>query len=247
MSTIERYDVVQDVPDADPVALWPDELRAAFIAAWAELSAPSKSSTAEAGSYSYRYADLAAVDRAIRDVIAQHGLATTVDVVLISGVAHVSTTLLHASGIGRTSWLSFRLPRDDVQTAGGVVTYLRRYQLLALFGLAPEDDDAASARARPQHAYVDEARTTRVQQLRTLLAQLGVDDATMKHELIAEAIGHEYGEAIELHPDDLDVAIAALVERLERSQAGADDTEHVDSADDAADVADEHTAPARDE
>lgn len=58
------------------------------------------------------------------------------------------TRLCHTSG----QWIEGEYPvrpaRDDPQGMGGAITYARRYALMALVGLAPEDDDAEQASGR---------------------------------------------------------------------------------------------------
>jgi ERF superfamily len=62
------------------------------------------------------------------------------------------TTLLHESG----EWIAGEYPvtaakQNDPQAEGSAMTYARRYALMAMVGIAPEDDDgnAASAAAKP--------------------------------------------------------------------------------------------------
>jgi hypothetical protein len=59
----------------------------------------------------------------------------------------VVTTIYHA-GTGDCIYGSYPLvsmDKNDPQKLGGSLTYARRYALLALLGIATEDDDAASA------------------------------------------------------------------------------------------------------
>lgn len=60
----------------------------------------------------------------------------------------VTTQLQHASGQWMRSTVSMPVERTkgltDAQALGSIVTYLRRYALLAALGLSAEDDDAAS-------------------------------------------------------------------------------------------------------
>ena len=119
---------------------------AALVAAQADLRNPAKDRTANTGTYSYKYADLASILDLVRPILAKHGLAITQDVRMEDGRLLILTTLLHSSGeslqygplagsVG-TSW----------QQTGGGITYARRYALQAILGIAAdEDDDAASA------------------------------------------------------------------------------------------------------
>lgn len=57
------------------------------------------------------------------------------------------TRLIHASG----EWIAGRYPvhpvKNDPQGEGSALTYARRYALMALVGIAPEDDDGNAATA----------------------------------------------------------------------------------------------------
>lgn len=97
--------------------------------------------------YSYNYADLADALEVCRPVIAANGIAVVQDPCTVEHGVEIVTWLFHASGqwlCSRPLWLSFQ---GGPQEMGSVVSYLRRYQLLAMLGLAPEDDDGAKAQA----------------------------------------------------------------------------------------------------
>ncbi|MBU2738707.1 ERF family protein [Acidithiobacillus concretivorus] len=68
--------------------------------------------------------------------------------------ATVKTTLIHAeSGESMEVVTSIPLAKNDAQGYGSAVTYARRYALMGLLGIAPEDDDgnaASSGNARQQ-------------------------------------------------------------------------------------------------
>lgn len=116
------------------------------------------SQVADAEKYSYRYADLAAVLAAVRPALAGQAIAVMQGVSMqrsASGsglVVLVETRLVHQSG----EWIAttLKLPSGEVapQKVGSLVTYLRRYGLLALSGVASEDDDAAEAMPRSHKA-----------------------------------------------------------------------------------------------
>ncbi len=98
--------------------------------------------------YSYKYADLAANIEAVRPALNKHGIALlqfpevdlehqTVSVMtaLHCGEQFISQTF-EAPSAGRQGF--------NVQSIGAATTYLRRYGLQALCGLASEDDDGNS-------------------------------------------------------------------------------------------------------
>lgn len=96
-----------------------------------------------------RYADLEAVVAVSEAPLGLHGLVVvqTTDV-QERGVGLV-TRLYHESGEYLESWYPLKPKSDDPQGLAAALTYARRYALMALLGLAPEDDDGETASARP--------------------------------------------------------------------------------------------------
>lgn len=89
-----------------------------------------------------RYASLASVLDAVRGPLAAQGLSVVQGAESgDDGVVVVSTRLLHASGEWIESKLSARPAKADTQGIGSCVTYLRRYSLMSICGVAPDDDD----------------------------------------------------------------------------------------------------------
>ncbi|MCE3234032.1 MAG: hypothetical protein K0Q50_212 [Vampirovibrio sp.] len=99
--------------------------------------------------YNYKYADLLAVYEAIEVNLTDSGLVVvqTLDdtgvqpdqVLIITRIYHIE------SGQYVESRLMMLSGNRDPQGLGSAITYGRRYSLLTMFGLCPEDDDAASA------------------------------------------------------------------------------------------------------
>ena len=129
-------------PESDTVS----DLFIAFAKAQAEFEPVTKNSKG----YNYKYCQLDQILNIIRPTLNKHGLSllqrTDENNVL-------STRLCHISG----EWIESRIKLPDVegdgkkayeQSLGSSLTYMRRYQILALLGVAPEneDDDAASAK-----------------------------------------------------------------------------------------------------
>lgn len=113
-----------------------------------------------------RYADLAEIINTVRPTLTKHGLS----VVQLpgynaeEGVVTVTTILLHSSGEWISGVAGAPAPKRDPQGVGSAITYLRRYALAALVGIAQEDDDGEAAVRRgkrnPEHeellAYIKE-------------------------------------------------------------------------------------------
>ncbi len=98
------------------------------------------------------YADLASVWDACRAPLSNNGLSVVQLPEVFGEEVVVTTILLHASGQSISSMLSARPQRHDPQGIGSVITYLRRYSLSAMVGIAPEEDDGNAASGRGQQA-----------------------------------------------------------------------------------------------
>lgn len=126
------------------------ELFSALAKAQAELENASKN--AANPHFRSRYADLAEVLNTTRPVLARHGLSvlqsTNFDGEL--GAVFVQTVLAHASGGHVTATSSCTVSKGDAQALGSATTYLRRYALAAIAGIAQEDDDGNAAAVRVQ-------------------------------------------------------------------------------------------------
>ncbi len=123
------------------------ELMKAFAAAQAEIENPTKN--AENPHFRSRFADLPGILNTIRPTLAKHALAVVQFPGWDDGVVTVETILSHASGewMGHTAGAPAQ--KMDPQGVGSAITYLRRYALAAVLGIAQEDDDGESAVHRP--------------------------------------------------------------------------------------------------
>ena len=113
----------------------------ALAKAQAEFGAIKKSGEAtikpkDKQEYSYKYADLASAIAATRPALNSHGIAVLATAVTVSGGVEVSTRLVHESGEWIESARLFMACDAKPQNVGSAITYARRYQYLALLGLA---------------------------------------------------------------------------------------------------------------
>lgn len=127
-----------------------EKIAAALSAAQAEIGNPTKNRTAKVksdkGNYEYSYADLAAVLEAVRPVLSKHQIAIVQPPTMPAQKRlEVLTVLLHASGEWIGSSLAIDLSGTRPQDVGVAITYLRRYQVQSLAGVASEDDDDAAS------------------------------------------------------------------------------------------------------
>lgn len=92
-----------------------------------------------------KYADLASVWDACREALSSNGLAVVQLPGRENGDLVMTTVLTHSSGQWIAGKLSAKPVKDDPQAIGSATTYLRRYALAAMVGVAPEDDDGNAA------------------------------------------------------------------------------------------------------
>jgi hypothetical protein len=109
-------------------------------------------------SYTFSYAPLDTILEAVRKPLADNGLV----VVQMLDEGNLVTMLLHTSG--ERIFGSVVLPgTNDIQGFGSAVTYLRRYAIQAMLGIAAEDDDDGNRAAGNQastDATADEPEST---------------------------------------------------------------------------------------
>jgi len=142
------------------------ELAAALAKAQAEMEGATKGSANPF--FKSKYADLASVWDACREPLTKHDLSVLQFPkvgfegapepyewtskqgekrygVRVVAIVSVLTRLAHASGQWVEDTVSTMLPTGDPQSIGSAITYLRRYALQSVAGVAPEDDDGEAA------------------------------------------------------------------------------------------------------
>lgn len=139
-------------------------LAPAVVAALKDLTVVDTGRTANAGSYSYKYADIADVVKLTRPVLAAHGVVALTPIHAHEGGLACTVHLLHESG-ERLTLGPFPFPHGkDAQATGSMVTYHRRYALIAALGMATgEDDDGAAA--QPARVWTQAAVKQRLVEL----------------------------------------------------------------------------------
>jgi hypothetical protein len=142
--------IMEDIPTIDLIA-------AALAKAQATLSNVSKDKANPF--FKSKYADLGSVLDSIRGPLADNDLAIVQTTEYIDGVTLLCTALLHKSGQSICGRYPIISTKQDPQGYGSAMTYARRYTIMAIVGVAAEDDDANAASAvpnapRPQPVHV---------------------------------------------------------------------------------------------
>lgn len=172
------------------------KLAGALAAAQSQMSHASKDATNP--HFRSQYATLSAVLDVVRPALSAHGIAylqgthtervTTTQVVgknehqraeLIDGMrVEVSTTLMHESGEWVETTVQTVIPSVAPQPIGSAISYLRRYAIQSIVGVAStdSDDDAEAARAA---APVREPAAD-LPSLRFKLQQMGLDPVVVE-------------------------------------------------------------------
>jgi hypothetical protein len=118
------------------------DLAAALAKAQAEFPDIPKDKTAgkPGDKFTYKYADLATILKATRPLLTKNGLVVSQLVGADSeGNGTLTTMLIHSSGQFLKDTIIFNLG-NKMQETGSAITYLRRYSVSAILGVASEDD-----------------------------------------------------------------------------------------------------------
>ena len=131
-----------------------DSLAAALAELQTNLPEIRKSETAhvksDKGNYSYSYADLAAISRALLPRMGPLGLSFTSRPTMVGDRFVLAYALVHTSGDREAG--EYPLPSGgSPQAIGSAITYARRYALCAVTGVAPDSDDDDGAKAEGEH------------------------------------------------------------------------------------------------
>lgn len=98
-----------------------------------------------------KYADLSSVCDACMPALSKHGIAVLQPAFDDDTGRYVKTIFVHGdSGESVECRVPLIVAKNDMQGYGSAVTYARRYGLMGMAGIAPEDDDGnAAAKAPP--------------------------------------------------------------------------------------------------
>lgn len=105
----------------------------------------AKTKQVHAGAIKYRHAELSSLVEGTSSVLAKHGLSFNWHIDQADGHVHVSCVLSHIDGHSES--VSISAPADSgqgrnaVQAIGSTITYLQRYTLKSILGMAEQDND----------------------------------------------------------------------------------------------------------
>jgi len=125
-------------------------------AALVKVTAEVRNATKSSNGYGYKYAPLDEVLNIVRPVLSKHGLSIIQSQELDKegGFVTVKTLLLHSSGefieTEVTSPFENLKGMNSYQSMGACITYLRRYAISSMFGIASEEDTDANPQQKKQ-------------------------------------------------------------------------------------------------
>jgi len=146
------------------------KLYTALAKAQGEFPVIPKNKTADAGAYSYKYADITDILKAIIPILSQNDLILTQPTKVVDGTMTVITRIIHVAGGSIESEYPVCSTSGEHQKMGGALTYARRYGVGSLLAIAVDEDtdgaDVATTNYAPQN-------------------QRGTPSAASQHEAIA--------------------------------------------------------------
>lgn len=112
-----------------------------------ELEILKRSSTADAGKYSYKYTGFPEMWVTLKPLLKKHGLTVVQSPTSTDGVQvgdFLTTEVYHDSG-GVKAWtMRLIVTREDPQGIGSAITYAERYMIKTIFKVVTDDDNDAT-------------------------------------------------------------------------------------------------------
>ena len=189
-----------------------NELAGALSKAQGQITGAVKDS--ENPFFKSKYADLAAVMDACRDPLSKNNLSYVQLPGNENGIVNITTILMHTSGQWIKSKIGVIPSKMDAQGLGSVTTYLRRYGLSSMVGIAQIDDDGQGSVGTQEHITSEQALD---------MGKL-VDNNNMNEDSILAYIKSKTGEAsyASIKAVDYDNVMKILKAKVQKREPGED-------------------------
>jgi hypothetical protein len=216
---MSAHDARELVVPLTPVPEKPATLASALAELQTKLPHVAKGETANAGTYSYSYAGLGRVSKDLLPVMGALGLSFSCKPTInADGKFVLAYKLRHAGGEEDAG--EWPLPNGSPQQIGSALTYGRRYTLLAITGLAPdEDDDDGKAAADTRIGSVERRRGYDSVEQEVLLTGWLAEIADAPDEAALKRIGMQLMEGRKKEPHEEGALSKPSYDHL--AQAGA--------------------------
>jgi len=210
-----------DKPPLPPKPPDKSELYKALAVAQGDIHSAEAISVVNAGSYSFKYADLAACLDVIRKPLSDNGLCL-IQIPSLNGTEVIMETVIgHESGQSISCTLSMQSEKGSPQAIGATMTYLRRYSLCSMISVAQFDDDAASATKGPDE--YDRMTPRDIDEILVKADELFGDDADQVLEDLLHQVFPDHSHIADIPADQLKAVIRRLVNAKKKRDKKAKD------------------------
>ena len=180
-----------------------NEARKAYIEAMTTFRSSVENITKNKEGHNSKYADLAHTLNSIKNQLSENGLSHTWkteqgESLAITVTCHVTHRLGHQESTSMTALADTTGSKNDVQAIGSTVTYLQRYTLYAILGLASSDQDNDGKADQRTGAQVDAEWMERVSVWKEILPSI----LQLKENLAMNEIGSAVEVWFELTDDE---------------------------------------------
>lgn len=192
MSIPEETYVTNEPERAPPRPMESAELNKLFEAlAKAQLEMEVAKTDSTNPYFKSKYADLKSVIEASRPFLSKNGLCVIQRPIPgDEGRSFLHTRLGHLSGQWMESLMPVNPPKQDIQTLGSYLTYLRRYSYSSMVGVVAGDEDDDGETAMTSSRQPTQAQSTAISkaQLHILAEELKGEEGILENMLKAFAI-----------------------------------------------------------
>lgn len=202
-----------------------NELATALAKAQGEMKFAVKDS--ENPHFKSKYADLSSVIEAVKAPLSNNNLTYMQPIVYIDGQSFIETILVHTSGQWIKASAPIHIPKDSknaMQAFGAAVSYMRRYLLSSLVGIAQDDDDGESA-ASAQPKASPTMQKIRKEDIEFFQDQLKFHGEPVDSEFMARLASKNVFKIEDMPSHWVSGAKTVLLELIEKHQGGDHDGE----------------------
>lgn len=179
-----------------------------------------------------KYASLDAIMKQAQPVLAKHGLAVIQLPTHIDGVPALRTVVAHVSGESIEDVAPLALLKNDPQSQGSAITYMRRYAYAAALGIVIDEDDDANGAIRPMtrskptapdpdndpwaspppvaEVHAHGASSAQIQLIQTLMGKAGYGRNSEKYDRMSIILDKTVNSSRELTKREASLVIEAL-------------------------------------
>ncbi len=139
-SIISRIDEITVPQTEEPTSSYEkNELFTALSKAQGEMALAEN--THENSYFKSKYSDLSSIIQTSRKPLSNNGLAVIQCIVTTDGAQQLQSILGHSSGQWISSNIPLNPPKNDVETLGSYLAYIKRHSYAALVGIASREED----------------------------------------------------------------------------------------------------------